>query len=109
LALKSFLYKAPLLLFKANIEDSVGMLKLLQRRFGAIINTHPTLKNICLWEDYCCTGQELGRGAYSTVYLGRHVKTAKALGSALSLLSEPETHPFLALRLLPSRQWIGTD
>jgi serine/threonine protein kinase len=66
-------------LCKANIEDSVGMLKLLQRRFGAIINTHPTLKNICLWEDYCCTGQELGRGAYSTVYLGRHVKTAKTV------------------------------
>jgi tRNA A-37 threonylcarbamoyl transferase component Bud32 len=64
---------------KTNIEDSMELMGLILRRFGIITRTHREFKNIHLWQEYFCTGVVLGRGAYATVFLGRHVKTAKAV------------------------------
>jgi serine/threonine-protein kinase ULK/ATG1 len=55
------------------------LMGLILRRFGLITRTHRDFKNVHLWSDYFCTGVELGRGAFATVFLGRHVKTAKAV------------------------------
>jgi tRNA A-37 threonylcarbamoyl transferase component Bud32 len=66
-------------LSKTNMEDSMELMALILRRFGLITRTHRDFKNVHLWQDYFCTGVVLGKGAFATVFLGRHVKTAKAV------------------------------
>lgn len=64
---------------KSNVEDSMELMALILRRFGLLTRTHREFKNVHLWQDYFCTGVVLGKGAYATVFLGRHVKTAKVV------------------------------
>jgi hypothetical protein len=64
---------------QSNVEDSMELMALILRRFGLLTRTHREFKNVHLWQDYFCTGVVLGKGAYATVFLGRHVKTAKVL------------------------------
>jgi serine/threonine-protein kinase ULK/ATG1 len=54
------------------------LMGLLLRRFGSIISKHSDYRAVRMCsERYLCTGTELGSGAFSTVYLGRHVDTAR--------------------------------
>jgi hypothetical protein len=94
---------------QSNVEDSMELMALILRRFGLLTRTHREFKNVHLWQDYFCTGVVLGKGAYATVFLGRHVKTAKVpFSGASSLRFDGLAHQFLRFtRLSPSRRWIG--
>ncbi|KAL6053219.1 Serine/threonine-protein kinase ATG1c [Balamuthia mandrillaris] len=66
-------------LSKKNLADSVGLLEMLLRNFGFIMNNHPKLRNIQFWGDWFCTGVELGKGSYANVFLGHSCKDAQVV------------------------------
>ncbi len=55
---------------------SVSLLSMLLRGYSYLLAGDPRWRHIRVWGEYMCTGIELGKGAYATVYLGRHSNTA---------------------------------
>jgi len=62
---------------KDNITSSLELVSMMLRIHSYFFRNHPKHRNIHFWDNYFCTGIELGKGSYASVYLGRHIKTAK--------------------------------
>lgn len=63
------------------MSDSVDIMAMLLRHFGAIMRMHAKLSQMRFigTSPYFCTGVVLGKGSYANVFLGRHTKTAEVV------------------------------
>jgi len=62
---------------KDNVQNNLAIIKLLQERFGALIQSISKYRNVQFLDEYFITGYDLGRGNFATVYLGFHSVTGE--------------------------------